>query len=93
MPTGMCNTLTQNPSQEEVNLTEVFLLDASTADNPSEKHKGEWKDVSDQATKPVQRSVMSTLHKSGQPTGRLPDVLNINKVTFSPGLIPGCNVD
>ena len=63
MPTGMCNTLTQNPSQEEVNLTEVFLLDASTADNPSEKRKGEWKDVSDKATKPGQRSVMSTLRK------------------------------
>ena len=51
MPTGMCNTLTQIPSQE-LNLTEVFLLDASTADNPSEKRKGEWKDVSDKATKP-----------------------------------------
>ena len=93
VPTGMCNTLTQNPSQEELNLTEVFLLDASTADNPSEKRKGEWKDVSDKATKPGQRSVMSTLRKSGQPTGRPPDAQNINKVTFSPGLLPGRGED
>ena len=89
----MCNTLTQIPSQKELNLTEVFLLDASTADNPSEKRKGEWKDVSDKATKPGQRSVMSTLRKSGQPTGRPPDAQNINKVTFSPGLIPGRGED
>lgn len=64
VPTGMCNTLTQIPSQE-LNLTEVFLQDASTADNPSEKRMGEWKDVSDKATKPGQRSVMSTLRKGG----------------------------
>ena len=72
-----------------VNLTEVFLLDASTADNPSEKRAGEWKDVTDKAIKPVQRSVMSTLRKSGQPTGRPPDTRRKTKVTFSPGLAPG----
>ena len=89
MSTGMCNTLTQNPSQEEVNLTEVFLTDASTADNPSEKRMGEWKDVTDKAVRPVQRSVMSTLHKHGQPTGRPPDTQNKKHVTFSPGLTAG----
>ena len=80
-PTGLSNTLTQQPSQMGVNLTEVFLLDASTADNPSEKRAGEWKDVTDKAIKPVLRSVMSTLRKSGQPTGRPPDAQRKRKVT------------
>ena len=87
--TGMSHTLMSDPSQMEVNLTEVFLTDASTADNTSGKRTGEWKDVTDKAVRPVQRSVMSTLHKHGQPTGRPPDTQNKKHVTFSPGLTAG----
>ena len=78
-----------DPSQKEVNLTEVFLTDASTVDNPSEKRTGEWKDVTYKAVATVQRGVMSTLRKSGLPSGRPPDTLNKKHVTFSPGLPPG----
>ena len=34
LPTGMSHTQMKDPSQMKVNLTEVFLTDASTADNP-----------------------------------------------------------
>ena len=64
----------------KVNLTEVFLTDTSTVDNPSEKRTGEWKDASDKAARPVQRSVMSTLCKHGLLPGCLPNARSTKHV-------------
>ena len=72
------------PSLMQVNLTQVFLADASTADDPSAKRTGEWHNISEKHARPVQRGWLSTLRKQERP----PDMLNNKRVIFSSGIAP-----